>query len=252
MENYDYPRELWDYVLPDGTSFCHWGGRDISYSVLELLSLKKGEKVCDICCGEAGTLALIRNPSVESYGLDISRKALREASKMLRENVNLIQTDINRLPFGADFFDKVFAQDPDVFLHPDKFEVMHEISRVICQKGKFVLQTYCTMPHLNERDKEKTDRMLRESGYPYTDVIGIEEVVDLIRKSGFDIQSFQDLYYIYASDNLRMIDNLERNWPIIMEIDEQQGRNLRRLLEWERNLFLGRKWTGILLRAEKQ
>lgn len=252
MKGYEYSENIWNYVLPDGSAFCHWGGRGISYRVLELLNLRERDRLCDICCGEAGTLTLIDLPVSEIYGIDVSSRALEMASKNLRsKNPHLRQADIREMPFEDGYFDKLFAQDPDVFLCPDKQRIVDEIFRITRSGGRFVLQTYCATSYLGQEDRQKMSDALKNIGYPYTDVVSVGELERLVGRSGFVIQLSQDLYDIYSQDSLRMIENLEINWEVVKQSDEQQAHNLRELLYLGRELFLRKAWTGILLSVEK-
>ena len=238
--------------------FARWeffrplGGRVISYRVLDLLNLKQEDRLCDICCGEAGTLTLVDQPLAEVYGVDISTKALEKASRTLEgRNFHLRQADIREMPFDSCYFDKLFAQDPDVFLYPDKQRSMDEISRVTRTGGRFVLQTYCATSNLQQYERDETDRILRNMGYPYTDVVDIDCLRVLGVQSGFSVVESQDLHEVYFQDNLRMIENLGRNWERIRQDDEEQTHNLRELLYWEKHLFSKKAWSGILLVMEK-
>src|SRR3989344_437683 len=247
MQDYNYSDDLWDYILPDGNSFCNWGGRNISYRVLILLDLKEDDKLGDICCGEAGTLALITRPLSEVYGIDISSRALERGSRNLEgKGFHLRQADVREMPFSDCYFDKLFSQDPDVFLYPDKQRIMDEISRIIRTGGRFVLQTYCSTSNLTLKDKNKTRRILKKMGYPYTDVVDLNCLISMFRSSGFEIKLIEDLHEIYSKDNEKMIKNLEKNWLKIKD------KNVKELLYWEKYLFSKKAWTGVLLVLEKQ
>ena len=247
MEYYSYFRNLWKHILPDGTSFCHWGGKEISYKILELLDLKEQEVICDICCGEAGTLSLIEQTMDRVYGIDISDKALKKASKNLRnKGFYLRQADVRQIPFDDCYFDKLFAKDPDIFLYSDKLKIINEISRTLIKGGKFILQTYCSTSNLTLGDKKKTNKILENNGYPYTDVVDINDLIFMFRNSEFEIKFIEDLHEIYSKDNEKMIKNLEKNW---LKIKEE---NIKKLLYWERYLFSKKAWTGVLLVLEKK
>src|SRR3989344_2326569 len=180
MEYYSYFRNLWKHILPDGTSFCHWGGKEISYKILELLDLKEQEVICDI------------------------------------------------------------------FLYSDKLKIINEISRTLIKGGKFILQTYCSTSNLTLGDKKKTNKILENNGYPYTDVVDINDLIFMFRNSEFEIKFIEDLHEIYSKDNEKMIKNLEKNW---LKIKEE---NIKKLLYWEKYLFSKKAWTGVLLVLEKQ
>ena len=240
-ESYNYLNNIWDYILPDGSGFCHWGGKAASYQILKILDLNDSERICDLCCGEAGTLSLIDKEKLEIYGVDISDSISRKS----KSDFNLVQADVKKMPFASRFFDKLFAQDPDVFLHPKKAETLREISRILKKRGIFVCQTYCATSNISEEEKRKTSNLLSSLGYPYTDVIGTEDIPDLFSSEGFQIEFIKEMHEIYLRDNIKMIENLEKNWLKIKD------KKIRRLLYWEKYLFSKSAWTGILIFARK-
>ncbi|MCX7910232.1 MAG: class I SAM-dependent methyltransferase [Endomicrobia bacterium] len=104
---------------------------------LDIADLKNGEKVLDLGCGEAILLKEIQrnNKNVYYWGLDIN-----ENIKSLNlENGEFIVGDLEeKLPFDSNFFDVIFALD--VLEHIKNINVvLKEISRVLKDKGKFVV-----------------------------------------------------------------------------------------------------------------
>ncbi len=252
-EYYSYSNKIWNYILPDRNKFCHWGGKAISYKMIEFLDLKNSDKICDICCGEAGTLTLINQPRIKVYGVDISDSALKKAREGLKElgNFNLVQADVKNMPFSNNFFDKILAQDPDVFLYPQKNEIMKEISRVSKIGAIFVCQTYCATFYLTPGEEKRTSLLLKEMGYRYTGVLKKEEIFKMFTLAGFKIQFIEEIHDVYAQDNLLMIKNLEKNWKKITGINKQERNKLKVLLEWEKYLFSKKAWTGVIIKAKK-
>jgi len=249
MRNNDYfSSNNWERVLPNGIAFCHWGGKRISKELVKKLGLKEREKVLDICCGQCGTLGLIKQKNVELYGLDISNDALRRARGYLSQRgkanyVKLILGDAFDMPFSRGFFGKLFAQDPDSFLSPRKEELMREIARVSKKGAKFVLQTYASTSNLSQSDKKKTDNMLMINGHKETETIQVEQLERLFSKARFRLQRVESLHDIYVEDNLEMIELAKKN---------RISGGLLDLLEHERYLFRKNAWTGILVESTKK
>ena len=252
--SYGYSEYLWQYVLPDGNPFCHWGGKNISREVLDHLELKTGDRLCDICCGEGGTLSLINRNDIEVYGIDISKTAIEKARVEFenKDSFHFVQSDVRNMPFHDCLFNKVFAQDPDVFLYPDKMDIMREISRVMRSKGIFVLQTYCASSYLGKTEREITAEILYRMGYPYTEVLFDEQIDLILKMSGFVVKCSKSMHSVYHQDNLAMIRNLEINWARMLEANEVQANNMRKLLYWEKYLFSKKAWTGILRIVKKR
>lgn len=248
MKSYDYYNavSVWAKVLPDGLAFCHWGGREQSSRLITKLELKTKERVLDICCGFCGTLSMI-NQDVILYGLDLSPDAINGARDYLRRHstttVKLVNGNAFAMPFLDNYFDKLFAQDPDSFLSLRKEEMMREITRVSKRRATFILQTYASTSKLTTRDKEEIDRILKEIGYENTETIELEKVEHLFSRADFNIEEIESLHSVYSKDNLRMIK---------LAKEKKVNRKILESLEFERYLFEKKAWTGIMVKGIKR
>ncbi|MFQ6051161.1 MAG: class I SAM-dependent methyltransferase [Candidatus Hydrothermarchaeota archaeon] len=181
--------------------------------LIEFSGIRDGDRIVDLGCG-TGTLAIAiaeLNKNTKIYGIDISRESLRVAKKIivdlgLENAINLIEADIDFMPFLDNFFDLVVSQ-ATINLLPDKMKAFNEISR-ITRKGGTIVISDCTSK---------------------TKVCGSDE---LWNKCITGAPSF-DEFVNYASDaNLSLVDYLkltdevrhlvEENlwhWPEFLEFD---------------------------------
>ncbi len=255
MDTYNYTRSCWDTVLPDGSAFCHWGGKDISYRVLRELNLKEGDRLCDLCCGEAGTLGLIKSREIKRYGVDISCSALQRAYEREQDNssgLHLIPEDVRCMPFADEFFTKLISQDADVFLCPEKQPIMGEIFRVASPGALYIMQTYAATTKAPSEVIDLTSSHLRSLGYSHTALLIAEELPALIEGAGFSVERFSSVHDVYVRDNARMTQRLHQNWDCLHKQNERESELLLKLLEWERFLFREKYWTGVIILARKK
>jgi len=257
MSAYHYSESCWDYILPDGSAFCHWGGKDISRKIIERLDVKYGERVLDVCCGEAGTLRLLASKGFRLYGVDTSHQALQRADFNLTGEVknglvNLVEADAFEMPFGRNYFDKILAQDPDALLCPDKDGLMREIGRVSKAGARFVLQTYVETKRMDREMRGRASDVLKNLGYHHTELLCEEDILQLFTRNYFEVESIESLGSIYAKDNLSMIASAEREKDRIIKLaGSEQYRKILELLKLERHLFSQGFWNGVFVVANK-
>jgi len=104
---------------------------------LSLLGIrqKEGARLLDIACGQ-GTLQQLAEPYAETYGIDISREAIRKAKNRARKTIFKISS-AEKLPFRDDFFNYVTCMGSlEHFYDIDK--ALSEMRRV-AKKGARIL-----------------------------------------------------------------------------------------------------------------
>ncbi len=111
---------------------------------LELLKLKKGEKVLEIGFGRGTTLIEMSKTVGEKgelYGIDLTPEMLKITKKNLIKshlfNVNVEEGDARNLPYKNNYFDAVYiASTLELFDTPDIPIVLNEIKRVLKPTGR--------------------------------------------------------------------------------------------------------------------
>lgn len=111
---------------------------------LEMLNLKKDEKVLEIGFGKGTTLVIIAKQvgsEGEIHGIDLTPEmvalARKEISKNKVRNVRIIEGDARDLPYDEKYFDIVYiASTLELFDTPDIPIVLKEIRRVLKSTGR--------------------------------------------------------------------------------------------------------------------
>ncbi|WP_151950961.1 class I SAM-dependent methyltransferase [Aliarcobacter butzleri] len=109
---------------------------NLAFSLVDILDVKKDEKILDLGCGE-GTLTIkIQNQGANVIGIDLSEEMVLKAKEKGIETFVMSVTD---LKFEDENFDKVFS---NAVLHwvKDLDKSAKEIARVLKKNGKFVAE----------------------------------------------------------------------------------------------------------------
>ena len=240
-----FDHSLWGEIVPDGSRFCHWGGKALSEDLGKRLNLSSTDRVLDQCCGEGGLTDYLGSAK-SVIGIDISAEAISQARLSVQHrNIEFVIADARQLPFPDSSFTKVVSQDADVWMNADKVALMREIARVMMPGGMFLWQSYVT----NEQCQEKTKRLLSLVGYSACDMPQQKNIGHMFKESGFEVNTIESFHDIYVEDNLRMLvkgRSLQSSASACESVEY-----LVQLLEWERRLFERRLWSGVLVTAYK-
>src|SRR6266513_2350529 len=96
---YDTFHELWDSILPEGTRYCHWGGKQLTQHAVKSLNLQSRDCVLDLCCGRGGAFPFL-NEARFVCGIDISLSAVRSANSWIGSPSRLcIQANAHEMHF---------------------------------------------------------------------------------------------------------------------------------------------------------
>ncbi len=108
-------------------------------ALLRWLSVRQGDTVLEMGCGNGSLLTRLEGTGATVVGLDVSRSALEVArSRLKRAAVAL--GDATNLPFAAETFSGVAAQHLIEHFSPDA-EVLREWYRVLRVGGRLVVAT---------------------------------------------------------------------------------------------------------------
>jgi arsenite methyltransferase len=125
--------------------------------------LEQGERVLDLGCG-AGTDTLIAaqmvGPEGRVLGIDMTpemlAKARAAARQMAVENVEFVEGEVERLPFGNESFDVVISNGV-IDLIPDKDGVFAEIHRVLVPGGRIQIADVTIQAPVSEEGRRNID-----------------------------------------------------------------------------------------------
>ena len=147
----------WDFDYWDGDRRINYGGYNyiegrwekVARAILEHYKLPPKSKILDVGCGKGFLMfdILKVRSDLEIYGLDISRYAIENSKKEIRENIVLGNS--NNLPWPDNYFDLVISITTLHNLYNfDLFKSLKEIERV-SRFYKYI----CVESYRNELEK---------------------------------------------------------------------------------------------------
>ena len=173
--NRDEIRRAWDELSERYAETRDPTGSDADLIDDLLEELPDDPSVLDIGCGDgARTLANLPDGAV---GVDISREALRLASKTVPENA-LVQADMSRLPFRDGSFDGLTAYHAVFHVPRDEHPAVYdEFARVLSPGGVLLM----TVPE----GRYETVRRGWLGGRMFFSSPGAEATLDALEEAGF-------------------------------------------------------------------
>ena len=145
----------------DYKSAYHWyvHGVTLSKKLLSLLitngyiSQKESPRVLDIGCGDGFMTDQLVEKGRSITGVDVSLSGLRFAKVLSSSNINYLQADALRLPFGGGTFDVITAFDTIEHIEKDT-SFVYEVRRVLKQDGLVVITTLNRQRLFNRRSNK--------------------------------------------------------------------------------------------------
>jgi ubiquinone/menaquinone biosynthesis C-methylase UbiE len=121
-------------------------------NLLRLMSLKKGEKVLDVACGQGFFVREYAKTGATIFGADISSELISIAKEKSQKDIELSVAPADKLPFENSIFDKL-----SIVLALQNIEntngAFSEVSRVLKAKG----HAYIVLNHPCFRIPKKSD-----------------------------------------------------------------------------------------------
>ena len=137
-----------DYFLSEcegHEEYTRTGGRSLPRrleTALDLVGAMDGLRVLDLGCGRGEMLRHCPGSASSTVGIDFSRAALALSKSVSAPNANLLQANVQRLPFADRSFDLIFALDLVEHLYPVELEEMlSEVHRVLAPGGRLLVHT---------------------------------------------------------------------------------------------------------------
>ncbi|OIO40566.1 hypothetical protein AUJ61_01595 [Candidatus Pacearchaeota archaeon CG1_02_30_18] len=103
---------------------------------------KKEEIILDAGCGNGKISIKVSKKCRKVYGVDISKNAFKKVIKINPKKIEFIQTELEKLPFENNFFDKILCIETlEHVINPER--VLKEFYRVLKSSGTLII-TYPT------------------------------------------------------------------------------------------------------------
>jgi ubiquinone/menaquinone biosynthesis C-methylase UbiE len=157
-------------------------------AVMEILSGIDFNSILDVGCKDGELLSrLVEERKISAFGVDNSEEMIEAARKRLGNGVEIFACDYKKLPWGKNSFDVVVCNG--LFCRfSDPEGVIHEMKRVIRHCGIFII----TGVGRTGRIRRLFDFVVRSQGSSDLRVYSRDEVIDLLGRSGFFVEDWQD------------------------------------------------------------
>ena len=158
-------------------------------ATINCLSVCENDVILDIGFGNGFFIKqLLKEKPMKIIGIEISEDMILSATKLNQNAVNkgiveLLQADIQKLPFADNFFDKIYTINT-VYFWQDIHIAFAEIKRVLKPDGLFINTVY-TKNHLekliitkynfSKYDVNELERLTVESGFKLVETVEIEK-----------------------------------------------------------------------------
>lgn len=152
MSKYNYH----DFLALLGVGGAHPGGLSFTKSLLNNVQLDQNSRVLDAGCGTGQTAAYIAEmygchvTAIDRHPVMIKKAKKRFASKNIK--VDLIQGDIEEMPFAESSFDIILVESVTVFTDID--QTISEYARVLRQEGTLLDLEMTASPPLTHTMKK--------------------------------------------------------------------------------------------------
>lgn len=198
--------EVKDYFKRDGTVANWWNpeSSDMSHIyarqldlVLEWLGKAGVKKVLDASCGKGRVIKKLYQTH-DVTGVDISREMLGYVKDLELDRVDLVQADVDQLPFGSGVFDGVVCLEALVH-YPHPRIALEEFNRVLKPHGLLIIDidNENSLKRLVKKSGHKLSKLLERGFRPMSE--GIFQAYtepkfrELLEESGFTLQKIAHL-----------------------------------------------------------
>ena len=209
IQNKKAETELFDSIASKGgyDVFTASSNERLVSNCLELMGVTAGDHVADLGCGSGTFTAMLHNRGLNAVGVDISA-GLVSLGRRLHPGVNLVQGDVEFLPFESSTLDGVLLSG--IIHHfPDPTRCANEVFRVLKPGGHFVA--------FDPNRMNPFMYLYRDRSSPFYSSVGVtpnerpvlaHQAAATFRRAGFNVgtEYISNLQYQYlASARLRWL-----------------------------------------------
>ncbi|KAK2601286.1 hypothetical protein N8I77_010749 [Diaporthe amygdali] len=226
---YNLATDIYEFGWGQSFHFCRFSVGEPFYQAIarhehylaHQIGIQEGMQVLDVGCGVGGpareiakfTGANITGLNNNDYQID---RAIHYAEKeKLANQLTYVKGDFMQMPFPDNTFDAVYAIEATV--HAPKLEgVYSEIFRVLKPGGVFgVYEWLMTDDYDNDNAEHRKIRLAIELGNGISNMVPIQEGLDAMKASGFDLLKNEDL--------AQRPDPMPWYWPLSGELKYLQS-----------------------------
>lgn len=182
------------------------------------------KRVLDVGCAKGSFVFAFRQTGIEAYGVDVSSYAISCAPDFLQPFLNVVDLDVDSLPFEDNYFDFVTFLGSIEYLHNHR-HVIAELERVMID-GATLLLTSISKRHEGDLYRINVHRRrfwikefgehwsLPEAYYGFmrdffrrADVSG--SVLSMVKRSLFGVTRFSDRVLVFSRDVMSSLGALD-------------------------------------------
>lgn len=163
------------------------------------LGLKPGMKVLDVGCGVGGPMMEIARFSGASVtGINNNEYQVTRGEKHVKAAglsglCSFVKGDFMHIPFPDNSFDAIYAIEA-ICHAPDKIGIYTELMRVLKPGGSFACYEWCLTKSFDfENAEHRKIKEHIEVGDGLPDIDSCDQVVDALKKVGFEVKESKDL-----------------------------------------------------------
>jgi ubiquinone/menaquinone biosynthesis C-methylase UbiE len=223
-----------DFLAKFGISSAHPGGFPLTKALLEDAGLTKQHHVLDVGCGTGETsVYLAKAYSCKVTAIDLHPGMIAHAKKRIQDHgvpVELVQGDIQSLPFQNNTFDVLFSESVTVFT--DLSKTLSEYARVLKPGGLLYDVEMTSNRKLTPIEEEEVKRVYQIHHVP----------TEYDWVTGFKAAGFQKVELLSAQDLISQQTLI----PDASQFDFSQTVDIEAFNTWLSHIQLMDKFRDVL------
>lgn len=171
-----------DMLAYFGIGSAHPGGASLTKKILSGENILPDDHVLEIGCGTGETTTFLTQTygclvtAVDNHPINIEKAGKRLENQM--ELINIVETDVQSLPFSSNMFDFVLAESVISFTTIDN--TLSELFRVLKPNGSLIVNEMTAEKLISESIQKKVSKL-----YGIEKILSEDEWKERIRGAGF-------------------------------------------------------------------
>lgn len=229
-------KQYLDFLAKLGISSAHPGGFPLTKALLEDATLTPDHHVLDVGCGTGETSVYIAKTfQSQVSAIDIHPEMIAHAKKRIQAQnapVNLVQGDVQALPFTDQEFDAIFAESVTVFTNYN--QTLKEYARVLKPGGVLYDVEMTSNRPLHPLEEEEIKKVYQIGRVP-TEKDWLQ---------GFEKAGFKRVELL--SSNKLLSNSTQMSLPDASQFDFSQNLDLDAFNTWLSHIQIMDKYRNVL------